>query len=165
MRKADGDQCTHWGQTNSMTADVEQLPEELILRWKSQLAVNKDAADEFYFKILPPLLNSEGRPAHRLLRAEAVQVLVSLMGFSPETTVISTAILRPQSLVVVSSERAEHSMIARTSSSRDTRFCAPARSSGSSSRRPIHAPSTMRFGMLSRGRSTTRGRRVSESST
>ena len=94
-----------------MTSDTESISEELVNEWKAHLAISKEAADDFYFdQVLPPLLAVlEKRPSHQQLRAEQVQVLVSLMGFSPETTVICTAVLRPQSLVVVLSERAEHS--------------------------------------------------------
>lgn len=111
MRQARWGYLQPFGRMHSMTSELEQLPEDLVLRWKAQLAINKEEADNFYFaEVLPPLLAIlEQRPAHRLLRAEAVHVLVSLMGFSPETTVICAAILRPQSLVVVLSERAEHS--------------------------------------------------------
>jgi len=94
-------------------ADIEVIHTELALadmqsveKAIQRIGRNVRAGEKDAVKLLAIL---EKRPAHRQLRAEAVQVLVSLMGFSPETTVISTAILRPQSLVVVLSERAERS--------------------------------------------------------
>ena len=94
------------------TADV---PQKLIDEW---IAIRDDdsldrharrkRAEEFYFaNILPVLIPQlEDLPEHRELRAEGYDTLVSLMGFSPETTVISTSILRPQRLLIVFSENA-----------------------------------------------------------
>jgi hypothetical protein len=87
------------------------LPAELVARWKALLASDRSAADELYFgELLPDLLAAlEQQPEHRALRAQQHQVLVSLMGFSPETTIISAALLRPQWVLVVLSEKGEDS--------------------------------------------------------
>jgi hypothetical protein len=87
------------------------VPDEILARWQALLPVDRLAAEDFYFEtILPPLLATlERRPSHQALRAQGYDTLVSLMGFSPETTVMSAALLRPQTLLVVLSEKAEAS--------------------------------------------------------
>lgn len=67
----------------------------------------------FYFcEILPQVVahqQSKGKPL------ASCDLLVSLMGFSPETTVITTALLRPLRLVIVASENAKwHLELCRT---------------------------------------------------
>lgn len=83
------------------------MPEEVIAEWRSLLKQDTEAtrkqAESLYFEsILPTVLRTlEAEPEHIALREMQYHTLVSLMGFSPETTVISTAIVRPQRLVVV----------------------------------------------------------------
>ena len=85
------------------------VPAEVTDRWRGLLASDRLAAEELYFEqILPPLLEAlETAPAHRALRDQRYHTLISLMGFSPETTVICAAILRPEALVVVLSKNAD----------------------------------------------------------
>lgn len=88
----------------------EQIPAELIeeyLRIRSEDIV---ASKYFYFQQLMPRFRPllESRPEHVAIREaqhrEGFSTLVSLMGFSPETTVHAAVILRPKKLVVAYSE-------------------------------------------------------------
>jgi len=87
-------------------------PDEPRQRWVELLQSGQSAAaQELYFEaILPGLLPGlRARPEHREIGARKVHTLVSLMGYSPETTVISTAIVQPERLVVITSENVPES--------------------------------------------------------
>ena len=60
----------------------------------------------FYFEHLMPLIRPwlEQQEEHQQLRKIRYSTLVSLMGFSPETTVHATVILRPQKLIIAYSK-------------------------------------------------------------
>jgi len=81
------------------------IPEELEQEWRDLLASDREQGEALYFaRILPSLLEHlESLDHHRALRDRGYETLVSLMGFSPETTIISTSVLRPQRLVVLAS--------------------------------------------------------------
>jgi len=85
--------------------------EEEYLRIRSTPKTGIAESKVFYFKeviqhIRPRL---EAWPEHVRLRSMGYTTLVSLMGFSPETTVLSTLVLRPKTLVIVYSENARES--------------------------------------------------------
>ena len=93
-------------------------------------AIPKDMIDEYmdireqdfikskyyYFENLMPRIKPllESRPEHEKFResqhAEGFSTLVSLMGFSPETTVHAAVILRPKKIVIAYSENSKESM-------------------------------------------------------
>lgn len=82
----------------------EPLPDELIRPWEDLLHQKKmnEAGDYYFERILPVVIERlEANPVHQRLREEEYHTLVSLMGFSPETTVIATAILRPKRLLII----------------------------------------------------------------
>ncbi len=82
-----------------------EIPPDLEAEWKRLLAVDRHEAEDLYFeKILPPLLDHlEALPGHVELRDRGFHTLASLMGYSPETTILATCILRPKKLVVLAS--------------------------------------------------------------
>lgn len=81
------------------------IDHSILTRWESIQRTSAREASIFYFcEILPQVV------AHQQSKGKALancDLLVSLMGFSPETTVITTALLRPRRLVVVASENAK----------------------------------------------------------
>jgi CRISPR-associated protein (Cas_Cas02710) len=92
------------------------IPAELIqeyLRIRNEDIVK---SKYHYFKELMPRINPllESRPEHIAIRKaqheEGFTTLVSLMGFSPETTVHAAVILRPKKLVIAYSDNAKESM-------------------------------------------------------
>lgn len=87
------------------------IPDELLQTWLQLLKNDKKAADDLYFaQLLPLVLNAVDRcEAHQAIRDRQTNILVSLMGFSPETTVISTHTVRPERLLIVLSGNAEAS--------------------------------------------------------
>ncbi len=80
---------------------------EIIAKWRSMVMQDnekdRESAENYFFEnILPHILEIVGKnPQHMELRNEGFHTLISLMGFSPETTVISTFILQPKQLVIV----------------------------------------------------------------
>lgn len=60
----------------------------------------------FYFKHIMPLIRSwlDKQEEYKKLHERKYSILFSLMGFSPETTVHSAIILRPQKLIIVYNE-------------------------------------------------------------
>ena len=66
----------------------------MLAHRRRDIAESKD----YYFERIMPLLRPviESREEHVRLRGLGYTTLVSLMGFSPETTVHSALILRPQ---------------------------------------------------------------------
>jgi hypothetical protein len=77
----------------------------LLDEWQTLLG-DTDRALQFYFEhILPPVIRHlDHLPEHAALRARGCSILVSTMGFSPETTVIAASVLRPRRLIVIASE-------------------------------------------------------------
>jgi hypothetical protein len=86
-----------------------ELERDLINSYLKLRQQDLNTAKEFYFtEIMPRLRPSlESSPEHLQLREKKFETLVSLMGFSPETTVICTLILRPRKLALVYSSKAE----------------------------------------------------------
>ena len=90
---------------------TEMTPEsirELIRTYLEMRQRDLHESKVFYFQRLLPVLRPliEDQPEHLRLRGQQFETLVSLMGFSPETTVISTLILQPKKLVVAFSNQA-----------------------------------------------------------
>lgn len=86
------------------------VPEEIIKEYL-RLRNMKDGlvpSKEYYFLNIMPFLRDhvEQDPQHRALGAEHFEGLISLMGYSVETTVLTSVILRPKRLVVAYSENA-----------------------------------------------------------
>ncbi len=74
-------------------------------RWIALLKEDAPEACRLYFdKILPLVLDNLRARGQEIIEEERPDLLVSLMGFSPETTVICAAMARPAELVVVRSE-------------------------------------------------------------
>lgn len=82
------------------------LPLEMIQPWLDLLKKNPAEAQDHYFAHLlgDVLALADADPAHRRLRADGFDTLISLMGFSPETTIIAAAVVRPRRLVIVCGE-------------------------------------------------------------
>lgn len=93
--------------SSSETADC-RLPIELLQPWLGLLKAAKSdedrqAATQHYFDVVLPEVVKKLTPQrkHKRLRDEKCHTLVSLMGFSPETTVICATVVRPEKLVIV----------------------------------------------------------------
>jgi len=89
--------------------DNEQLVPDEIVQEYFRLRYLPDGivdAKKFYFKHIMPLLRPwlEEQEEHKQLRDRKYTTLVSLMGFSPETTVQTTLILQPKKLIIVYNE-------------------------------------------------------------
>ena len=78
------------------------LPLELLQPWLD-LKTRREALEYYFHEILSKVLAViEVDPRHLDLRGNQYHTLISLMGYSPETTVICAAIIRPQKLIIVS---------------------------------------------------------------
>jgi hypothetical protein len=78
---------------------------EVRKQWIKLQQADAGEASVFYFeKILPEVLKALETTHAELEERGNLDVLVSLMGFSPETMVISASLLRPRKLVVLLSE-------------------------------------------------------------
>jgi hypothetical protein len=84
------------------------LEKELIEKYMELRRNNLVESKRFYFREIMPKIRQalETTENHVRLAGQEFETLVSLMGFSPETTVICTLILRPRKLVVVYSREA-----------------------------------------------------------
>ena len=78
------------------------IPQELVDEYMKFRATGIPAAKRFYFESMMPIIREriEALPEHRSVREIQFDTLVSMMGFSPETTVLSTLVIRPQKLIV-----------------------------------------------------------------
>lgn len=77
----------------------------LRVEWARLQSTDAGAASAFYFQHILPVVVKHHRK--RVPTAASCELLVSLMGLSPETTVLTTAFVRPQQLVIVASKNAE----------------------------------------------------------
>ena len=73
--------------------------------WVRLQSTDAGAASAFYFQHILPVVVKHHQ--QRVPTAASCELLVSLMGLSPETTVLATALVRPQQLVIVASKNAE----------------------------------------------------------
>lgn len=74
-------------------------------RWLKALDNNGYEAQAFYFdEVLPKVIDAQDVAN---LQNEQCDVLISLMGFSPETTVISASLLKPKRLIVITGDNTE----------------------------------------------------------
>lgn len=82
------------------------LADGTLEKWRELNASDRQAALSSYFEwILPAIVEYlPSLDCHQHLRGTHYGTLVSLMGFSPETTVIAATLLRPQQLVIVRSK-------------------------------------------------------------
>lgn len=82
-----------------------KIDPSILSKWVSLQRTDAREATVLYFdEILPQVV------AHQQAKSKThpkCDLLVSLMGFSPETTVITAACLRPQRLVIVASDNAK----------------------------------------------------------
>lgn len=87
------------------------IPTELLTEWLGLLS-DPQRAQGFYFEHILPLVVQKlpEAPEHAEIRARGCSTLVSTMGFSPETTVITACVLRPRRLVIVSSRGNTHEL-------------------------------------------------------
>jgi CRISPR-associated protein (TIGR02710 family) len=94
------------------TSQGLQLSAADLEKWRELAARDREAALAFYFEaLLPPILEHlQSLGCHSALRTTRYDTLVSLMGFSPETTVITTALLRPQNVVALRSQGTTESL-------------------------------------------------------
>ncbi len=89
------------------------VPEELLIEWRKLLAGgDSDAALLFYFDNVLPMVvaNLEKCPQQIELRKLGCSILVSTMGFSPETTVLAASVLRPERLVIIVSQQSQSAL-------------------------------------------------------
>jgi hypothetical protein len=88
-----------------MPTALPNIDEAQRTEWERLQRKDARAASAFYFqKILPTVVMHHQQ---RVPPAALCELLVSLMGFSPETTVLATVFIRPQRLVIVASQNAE----------------------------------------------------------
>jgi hypothetical protein len=93
-----------WG-TSEMQNEFTLAP-ELEAAWSQAQQAGPDQANAYYIANVLPLVleHLEGLEEHREIRRQHEgATLISLMGFSPETTVIATALLRPKRLIIIRS--------------------------------------------------------------
>ncbi len=88
------------------TGEGFEVPEDLAAEY---LRIRNESIAEskrYYFEVLMPLMKPalENRPEHIELKKARYKTLVSLMGFSPETTVHTCLILRPERLIIAHSD-------------------------------------------------------------
>lgn len=92
-------------QTDDMSHKSVHIDASTRAEWQRLQRVDAATASEFYFEhILPQVVQH-----HQELPSEVApcDLLVSLSGFSPETTVLATTFMRPRRLVVVASQSTE----------------------------------------------------------
>lgn len=88
-----------------MSHEHLQIDAAIRAEWEQLQRVDAAAASMFYFQhILPEVVQLHQKQA---LSDGACDLLVSLMGFSPETTVLAAMFMQPQKLVVIASDRTE----------------------------------------------------------
>lgn len=85
--------------------------DETFERWRDEWFQlkrqgKKDAADDLLFERLLPARCERLSERHRDLTNRKYHTLVSLMGFSPEITVMTATVFRPERLLIVYSENA-----------------------------------------------------------
>ncbi|MFO1500828.1 MAG: hypothetical protein U1G07_20985 [Verrucomicrobiota bacterium] len=87
--------------------ELAQLANEYIKQRQADLIASK----QFYFQRLIPHLRPlvEAAPGNAELRHAGYTTLISLMGFSPETTVFSALVLRPARVLIICSDNAQKS--------------------------------------------------------
>lgn len=82
-----------------MNKQLINLNAEVLEKWKELKDINSARALEYYFEsILPSVADSFIRNNHKEYQCDT---LVSLMGFSPETTALTASALRPAKLIVI----------------------------------------------------------------
>jgi hypothetical protein len=82
--------------------DAIVVPREVADEYLGIRKASLQDAKRFYFENIMPLLRGplEAYPDHQQIRDKGYKTLVSLMGFSPETTVHAAIIIRPEKLIV-----------------------------------------------------------------
>lgn len=105
--------------STEQSAEAEEfqkaVPEEIINGYLTLRQENLSESKIYYFQEIMPRIRPllENRPKHVRIRndqqEEGFDTLVSLMGFSPETTAHAAVILRPKRLVIAFSENAKES--------------------------------------------------------
>ena len=94
------------GFNSVMPAADFNLDSVVRMEWEKLQRTDARSASAFYFRsVLPSVVLHHQQQAAPLPPCE---LLVSLMGLSPETTVLATAIVRPQRLVIIASRKAGH---------------------------------------------------------
>lgn len=88
-----------------MPHDFPEIDAATRAEWVRLQSTDAGAASVFYFQHILPVVVMHHR--QHVPTAASCELLVSLMGFSPETTVLATAFVRPQRLVIVASKNAE----------------------------------------------------------
>ena len=89
-----------------MPATDFNLASAVRLEWERLQRTDARAASAFYFQsILPAVITHHQQ---RVDLSPPCELLVSLMGLSPETTVLAMAMVRPQRLEIIASKNAEH---------------------------------------------------------
>jgi hypothetical protein len=79
-----------------------KIPPKTLKEWEHALAQDAFQATEFYFENILPTVVAYHRQKPDLV--PQYELLVSLMGLSPETTVLAVAMVRPQKLIILASE-------------------------------------------------------------
>lgn len=94
------------GFNSVMPAADFNLDSAVRLEWEKLQRTDARSASAFYFRsVLPSVVKHHQQQAAPLPPCE---LLVSLMGLSPETTVLATAFVRPQRLMIIASRKADH---------------------------------------------------------
>jgi hypothetical protein len=88
-----------------MPHDFPEINAAKRIEWERLQRTEAGAASAFYFQHILPMVVKHHR--QQVPAAASCELLVSLMGLSPETTVLATAFVRPQQLVIVASKNAE----------------------------------------------------------
>lgn len=85
-----------------MNGSEFRIDNSLVDSWKALLAKNSQEALQFYFFNILPVI--EEKFVRENVIDEDCDVLVSLMGFSPETIVLTAASLKPKELIIVTGQ-------------------------------------------------------------
>lgn len=86
------------------TGSALNVPDDIMQAWRQKNG--REALDLYFEHILPLAISRlQERETPALVSAKPWDCLVSLMGFSPETTVLTTAVIKPKKrLVIITSE-------------------------------------------------------------
>ena len=88
-----------------MPHDIPEIEVATRIEWERLQRSDAGAASAFYFQHILPVVVMHHR--QRVPTSASCELLVSLMGFSPETTVLTAVFVQPRQLVIVASKNAE----------------------------------------------------------
>ncbi len=82
------------------------IEQEVVAEWEELRRIDSEGAKQFYFmKILPVIVKSLQEKSESEYDCK---LLFSILGFSPETTVLATVAMNPQELVIITGGETKH---------------------------------------------------------